>query len=915
MKKAAMHGSQAMESSTTIVAANSHDVLALDSADLGQCVTANEADQSQDKSPNSSVLGASNSLETEKDLLALSSQQVRKVSDVPKWRLQVERLSQLGAPLLAVGTDKAPIHLVTGRHLSGWQQEAFKAEQIAESEAAIGCGVRTGNGLLVFDVDGVTALEWLLDHGCAPRAAKTWQIHRDTDANRFKVAFTLTAEQQQQFGNAKPKEHTKDAVKDDAGNVIKKGEAVEVFHSTGGQVVVLGRHHDSGGNYYWPDGLAVEELAPIPPAWWEAACTIAGSTTTAKVSTTKATSSSREWKPLNPCPICGRNTTSYCSEHQDGNSIRCHHGNTFNPENTYGELKPGREITDNQGTIWAVAKTEPQSNGDLFTLFITPKTKSRLSGRIAYKQQGADPTREEVERRTYKELLVDALAAIRRRDEDTEMEIRAEIMGRFKRSDAQLTAAFFRLLTQQETGRSAGDLNQTEALDLNNIEGMDALVDGAMPANDLGLTYGGRGSGKTAAALALSFAVIDGTGFLDHTKPTEKGSVLFIASDSGAAPLKAEMQRMGLADHPAVKMGPNQRFYVWAHDAKQSMPAWSASINGCVDLLQFIKAKSIRLVVMDSAKTICAKAGISYLDNDSITALLTFLKETICVHASVMILSHDGTEKGSHSGAKAWAEVPSIVHNIQQIPDAPQERLWRVVKNRMGPLRELRYQIGDDGRLEPVAGVEMIQDAGAAVLQVLRDAHANGVTSVGSKDLVAEIGQRFRLAPKTVANTLTRMTGASKPEICRVASKRGHYKLAPRMQALIGVRVFGKEDDQTPVVERDLPSSRHLPEGRTREQLPDLPDNPASPRAGKTQKASEGDALSLFDSREREIPIGELLEVGAAVKHLGPDGWCNGWKVADVVEVSTGTRYRIERGGETLNVDPDQIQLCGEKAA
>jgi hypothetical protein len=51
------------------------------------------------------------------------------------------------------------------------------------------------------------------------------------------------------------------------------------------------------------------------------------------------------------------------------------------------------------------------------------------------------------------------------------------------------------------------------------------------------------------------------------------------------------------------------------------------------------------------------------------------------------------------------------------------------------------------------------------------------------------------------------------------------------------------------------------------------------------------------------------------VKHLGPDGWCNGWKVADVVEVSTGTRYRIERGGETLNVDPDQIQLCGEKAA
>ena len=213
---------------------------------------------------------------------------------------------------------------------------------------------------------------------------------------------------------------------------------------------------------------------------------------------------------------------------------------------------------------------------------------------------------------------------------------------------------------------------------------MDALLDGFIPSNDITLTYGAKGSGKTLAALAASFAVIDGKGFLDHARPAPSGPVLFIASDSGAAPLKAQMQDLGVADHPAVSSGDNRRFYVWAHDARQGMAAWCASINGCVQLLRFVKEKGIRLVVMDSAKTICAKAGISYLDNDTVTALLTFIKETICVHASVMILSHDGTEKGSHSGAKVWAEVPSIVHNIQQIPDAPQERLWRVVKNRMG---------------------------------------------------------------------------------------------------------------------------------------------------------------------------------------------------------------------------------------
>jgi len=294
---------------------------------------------------------------------------------VGDWRLQVERLSRLGAPLLAVGTDKAPIHLVTGKHLSKWQGAAFTAGQIAESAPAIGCGVRTGNGLLVFDVDGVTALEWLLDHGCDPRAVKTWQIHRDTDENRFKVAFTITAEQQHQFGNAKPKQHTKDAVKDGAGNVIEKGEAVEVFHSTGGQVVVLGQHHDSGGNYYWPDGLEVENLAPIPPEWWEAATRINGATS-AKVSATKAGSSSKDWKSLNPCPICGRNTTGYCSQHSDGKTIRCFQGVTFAPPQG---LQRGDRITDSGGQQWGFSQEQTGPNGDVFSVFVEHEENSKTA--------------------------------------------------------------------------------------------------------------------------------------------------------------------------------------------------------------------------------------------------------------------------------------------------------------------------------------------------------------------------------------------------------------------------------------------------------------------------------------------------------------------------------------------------------
>ena len=58
----------------------------------------------------------------------------------------------------------------------------------------------------------------------------------------------------------------------------------------------------------------------------------------------------------------------------------------------------------------------------------------------------------EVRQRSYRELLSATLAAIRDNDTDTEMELRAEIMGRFRRSDVQINPALFRLLTAQESG-------------------------------------------------------------------------------------------------------------------------------------------------------------------------------------------------------------------------------------------------------------------------------------------------------------------------------------------------------------------------------------------------------------------------------------------------------------------------------
>lgn len=839
------------------------------------------------------------------------------------WRRQLHRLAALDLPLLAVGAGperKAPASLRNGELLTGWTTAKHTPSQLDTAcKKVIAAGTRTGkdaNGLLAFDIDGETAVSWCLEHGCDPAATPTWQVHRNTDQSRLKVAFKLSAAQQQQLGQIKTTHETKPPIKDDTGKVIAKGEAVELFHGTG-QVIVLGQHWPSKGYYLWPEGMGPESLAPIPSCWWEAALAIAGDTTP-RAATPKARSTGKgDWRSLNPCPICGRDTTGFCSQHRDGKTIRCFHGNTFAPP---AGLRAGDEITDKQGTIWAYSKTEAQKGGDVFSVFAEPDPEKRRNtakppqqAQQSSTESEPDPSRSEALKLGFTELLEQALVAIRAEDLDTEMQVRAEIMGRFKRSDTQITAALFRLLTEQETGKPAGSTVKAEALDLDSIEGLDALMDGFIPANDLGLMYGAKGSGKTLAALAMGFAAIDGTGFLDHSKPARQGPVLFIASDSGAPPLMAAMQDLGVADHPAIR-GADRSFYVWAHSASQGMSAWCASINGCVQLLQFVKAKRIKLVLIDSAKTICAKAGISYLDNDSIAALLTFIKEAICPHTSVMILSHDGTEKGSHSGAKVWAEVPSIVHNIQQIPDAPQERLWRVVKNRMGSLRDLRYQVGEGGGLEVCAGVETIQDATAAVIQVLTEAAGKGVSSLSRAALVQEIGHRFRLAPKTVDNTLQRMARSVRPEICRVSSKRGHYKLSPRLAATVSPNnVSPKEEGQGKnlVRESDLVSTRGVGTGYSVGTQIESPPNTQSSGVGYSVNLSAELESDPFLTREVEMDIGKpgLVEIfwkGQAVAVLDPQTkqWGEGFTVvADTHEATvkvqtptgrTANRWRNE---------------------
>ncbi len=470
-----------------------------------------------------------------------------------------------------------------------------------------------------------------------------------------------------------------------------------------------------------------------------------------------------------------------------------------------------------------------------------------------------EPSRSQIEQRSWRELCEAMLLATIDDNDDELMQLRAETMNRFRRTDAQIEAALFKLHTQIEIGSIAAE--EPESLDLSKISGMDWLVEGFIPDNDLTLLWGNAGSGKTTAALAGGSSVLQGTGLLDHNQPAPIGSVLFIASDSGASPLYAAMQDLGMADLPEVQDGPQKRFHVWAADADQGMTAWAADLRGCIRLLEFIKRHQIRLVLIDSCKAVCSGAGLDYTNNQLVTALLTYFKEVICPHAAVVWLNHDGTAKGANAGAKAWKEIPSMVHSIirEENKDGSHfndRRLWRVVKSRMGPTRDFYYEL-NQGELRLCPNEERVGNCLARVVDVLMGAmQLEGLASLTKAELVERICMAGGPSRKTLDNSLTTATRAKHPEVCRAG--RGRYKLAPRIaESLKGCLLNGKEEGQKPVVDSDLSSSRQVPMGSSGSSQ-------KFPReyVGKFPNASQGKRSGHVPSRNACTSIREIATDG-----------------------------------------------------
>jgi hypothetical protein len=746
-------------------------------------------------------------------------------ADHSSWRQQLGRLEPLGLPLLPCGAGKdgkSPLNPQTGYGLAGWETAAFSVPQILAMNGVVrSVGTRTGDGKIAFDLDGRTAVEHCLARGCDPQQAITWQVHRDTDPLRLKVLWYLTPEQQQILGPLVSKKLiTRPPIRDDNNRVVEKAEAVELFHHPGRQVILLGQHPSSGGHYFWPDGLGPEALAPIPPEWWALALECLGTNDQPLLDHTPPPTGVRV--PL--LSFVTRATRIFVqtggipgqwNDDQLSHSLELIAAETWIREHGHiAEPTARQAFADHISAARSLdrafdsRKAWKRFDGGIARNPQPGTPEELLLKRLSYwlrqaghgtqrqpgpsRQAGKSPSSPEQQpedkQATFGELLSACLAAIRSGDRDAEMEIKAELKGRFRVTDEQIQTDLFRQwrLDKVERRKATHD-----SISLSGVAPLRYRMDGFIQVGDIGLTYGPYGTGKTTFSLAKMYAHATGSNLLDRDTTCDPGRCLFIATDSGAAALKKSLVDLGIDpdDDPILTPGhPDQRIWIWAHEPEQGHDAWICDIHGVIRLEEFIKAKGITYVVIDSAKAVSTPAGWSYCSNESVKALLQCLREVVAQPTGVFIefLSHDGTEKGSHSGAKAWAEDPSMVCALQVAKDddgRPSGVTCEFRKDRaavIDPRRSITFFLAD-GQLKLKPGIDVVGTCEDAILTILWEAHQRDVASISAKSLIDEVFTRFSRSRKTVENTLARIAGTGKgPNPTPVIRpKRGHYSISP----------------------------------------------------------------------------------------------------------------------------------------
>jgi len=489
-----------------------------------------------------------------------------------------------------------------------------------------------------------------------------------------------------------------------------------------------------------------------------------------------------------PCPVCGRDKRGGCTiwltdDELPRLGVNCLIGQTFRPPSEidmpgFGgkrALEKGDVVPGADGGQWVFSRQGQNPSVGMFRTFLQDRPRSAAT-------ESKPATRSGNTHLSYKLLLKNCLLAIVEGDEDSHMQYVADLKNLFRLSDEQIQSRLLRLHMDSKVQKTdaTGD-----GVDLDLIEQLDYALEGWIPKGAVRMTYGSAGTGKTTLCVWTAHNFVQGNNILGRDTPCEPGKALFIATDSGAGPLKKALADLGIdpKEDPLWRPGPQQRVWVWAHAPEQGHEAWLADIRGLIYLEKFIQKHGVGYVVIDSAKSTTADV-FSYTSNESVKALMRYLQSCICEPLGCCVdwINHDGTEKGSAAGAKAWREDPSMVIRLTEEKDCEDRQIGvrvQFVKDRAAviePKRTLVYQL-KEGELDLAPGVEVVGSCKEQILEVLWERCHLSRDPMSTSEIKQEVLLRFMTSGKTVENSLAKLVQDRPQKV--VKPRRGFYALAP----------------------------------------------------------------------------------------------------------------------------------------
>ena len=379
-------------------------------------------------------------------------------------------------------------------------------------------------------------------------------------------------------------------------------------------------------------------------------------------------------------------------------------------------------------------------------------------------------------------FVSDLIEAIKQEDEDEEMKIMKEIKFRFKLSDDQIQRRVMNFFYHMKSNFRPA---LKDSVDLSTVEPLTYLMDGWLLKGDVSLTYGSYGSGKTTHCLYKAYKFAKGESILDRNASCKKGKSLFICSGGGISTFKTAMYGLGLQDDdPIFAEGENKQIFVWGNEASQGRQAWYGNINGLIKLENFVRYKGIDAVFIDSAKKVSSGA-FNYLDNVQSRDFISLLRDIIAVpnNAHIEILSHDGTARGAHAGAKSWAEEPSMVLHLKAKMDEDDKKkqigvLAQFKKDRAAtiePRRSILYKL-NDCEMELLEEKEIVGSCNDVIIEIMSNFYKQGQKKERRADIVTTAFNTASAARQTVDNTLGNII--NNKQIRR--PKKGVYALNPK---------------------------------------------------------------------------------------------------------------------------------------